>query len=276
DPHRPAVREPGGEHLDLAGQRVARPHRGRPVQLLHPRRAKAAGLRDQVAHQQAHEEGARVPAAGDQTAVDREARRIGVEVHRLRVIVLRKTNDVRLADLDTTEVDELAYMEILVVAHDHPTMYPPPLRGRAGWGALHSSRWQHLNQHDSKAPMAPGARPSPPTRSWRGSSAYRRSSSTATTSIGLRGGPPRPAAMSSSGAVPTGASQTSRRASTTRGPGSTSTAAGRTWCGKASSGSRISRISASTGRIRGGHPSPSPRPRTSATPISCSTRGTSG
>src|SRR5439155_19790562 len=116
DAHRPAVREPGGEHLDLSGQRIGRSYGSRPVQLLHSRRAKAAGLRDQVAYQQAHEERARVPAAGDQPAVDREARRIGIEVHRLRVVLLRKSDDVRLADLNATELDDLADAEILEIA----------------------------------------------------------------------------------------------------------------------------------------------------------------
>jgi len=37
-------------------------------------------------------------------------------VHRLRVILLREPDDVRLADLNAAEVDELADVEILVVA----------------------------------------------------------------------------------------------------------------------------------------------------------------
>jgi len=37
-------------------------------------------------------------------------------VHRLRVVLLRKTDDVRLADLSTTEVDDLADLEVLEIA----------------------------------------------------------------------------------------------------------------------------------------------------------------
>jgi hypothetical protein len=37
-------------------------------------------------------------------------------VHRLRVILLRETDDVRLADLSGTEVDDLADAEILEIA----------------------------------------------------------------------------------------------------------------------------------------------------------------
>src|SRR5439155_15738637 len=96
--------------------RIARPNRGRPAQILHTRRTKAARPRNQVADEQPHEEGAGVPAAGDQPAVDGEARRVGIEVHRLWVILPRKPDDVPLADLHVAEIDQLADAEVLVVA----------------------------------------------------------------------------------------------------------------------------------------------------------------
>src|SRR5437588_341211 len=49
------------------------------------------------------------------------------------------------------------------------------------------------------------------------------------TSIGSKGGPPRPAATSSSGDAPMGAPPISRRASSTRGLGCTNMAAAPTW-----------------------------------------------
>ncbi|HVS07598.1 MAG TPA: hypothetical protein VHK65_15725 [Candidatus Dormibacteraeota bacterium] len=37
-------------------------------------------------------------------------------MHRLRIVLLREPDDVRLADLNAAEVDELADLEVLVVA----------------------------------------------------------------------------------------------------------------------------------------------------------------
>src|SRR6266568_3311747 len=77
---------------------------------------------------------ARVPAAGDQPAVEREARPIGIDVHRLRVILLRKTDDVRLIDLNAAEVDDLAHVEVLVIAHQPPQFTLPACGEGQGGG----------------------------------------------------------------------------------------------------------------------------------------------
>src|SRR5690349_18996865 len=102
-------------HGEARAQRVARPHGLEPADLVAARRAERCGLLEEAVPHEAHHDRDRLPAARDETAIDRALGRIFVGVERLRVVLPREPDDLvlrqrvrrRLAHLSGCEVFEI-------------------------------------------------------------------------------------------------------------------------------------------------------------------------
>src|SRR5829696_4376537 len=122
DPDRAAVcvrrRRGRLEHRQPAGERVARPDRRQPAQLLDPRRA-ACGRAEHGVDVHAHPDRPGLPAARDQPAEDGVLGRLRVDVERLRVPLPREVDDLVLGERAAAELVDLTRREVLegVVRH---------------------------------------------------------------------------------------------------------------------------------------------------------------
>src|SRR5882672_7773009 len=114
----------GPHHAEACPKRVSRPHRLEPAELVDTARSEARHVMKERAHEQAHEERGRVPAAGDQAAVDRGLGRFPVYVERLRIETAGEVQDLLLADGFFTQLEHLAFLEVFQMAHRQP---PPPI-----------------------------------------------------------------------------------------------------------------------------------------------------
>src|SRR5215470_17457151 len=107
------------DHLELAVERVAGPHRLEPAQLVEAGRAHAAGAEDAGLENHAESERQRLETAGDEPAVVARFRRLDVDVERLRVVAHGEIDDQALRERDARRHHALAALEIVEVAVRH-------------------------------------------------------------------------------------------------------------------------------------------------------------
>src|SRR5690606_12313602 len=115
--HQAAIRLRGGAtgivDPDPAAQHVARPYRSEPAKFVEARRTHARDLGYEAVDDHAHHDGAGHPAAGDQPAIGGILRRLGVDMEGLRIVALRKPDDLLLGNRVLAELDDLAGLIIL-------------------------------------------------------------------------------------------------------------------------------------------------------------------
>src|SRR6185437_8386589 len=116
----PALRRDELEDGHAAGEAVAGAHRFQPFDLVDAGRALALGdAADEAVDEEAHIEGDRVPAAGDEPAEDAHLRPLGIGVKGLWIELPGKGQDLGLAHRDLAEDQHLAHGEILEVPPCH-------------------------------------------------------------------------------------------------------------------------------------------------------------
>src|SRR5438552_3899856 len=105
------------ENGQSAAQGVARAHGLEPFQLVDARRAETDRVFEKPVVEETHEHATRVPAARDEAAPDRALGRRLVRVERLRIELAREGEDGLLRHRAAPELDDLARLDVLPVAH---------------------------------------------------------------------------------------------------------------------------------------------------------------
>src|SRR5207237_698297 len=115
----PTARQLGFEHGESPMQGIARSDWFEPAQVVDAWRAETVAVANHRIDEQAHVPGRRVPATGNQSAINRLARRIRIGVHRLRVVLARKVDDALGGELDVAQIDGQPLEEIFKVTPRH-------------------------------------------------------------------------------------------------------------------------------------------------------------
>ena len=115
----PTARQLGFEHGESPMQGIARSDWFEPAQVVDAWRAETVAVANHRIDEQAHVPGRGVPATGNQSAINRLARRIRIGVHRLRVVLARKVDDALGGELDVAQIDGQPLGEIFKVTPRH-------------------------------------------------------------------------------------------------------------------------------------------------------------
>ena len=108
---------PRREDRQASPQRIPGPYGLLPAHLVDAAGSHAGDVVEQTAHEQAHEEGGRVPAARDQPSIDRSLGGFRIDMKRLRVEAAGEVEDLLLADRLLAELEDLAFVEVFQVSH---------------------------------------------------------------------------------------------------------------------------------------------------------------
>src|SRR5207248_2311961 len=115
----PRLRRPHLEHLDVEIQLIVRPHGQRPAKFVEARADDAARGLELALHEEPHGHRRGMPAARRLAAEDRAARRVAIEVERLRVEFRREGLDALLIYAQAPRAVDLAGGEVLEIFASH-------------------------------------------------------------------------------------------------------------------------------------------------------------
>src|SRR5688572_32902748 len=140
DPHfRPAP----GRHLagafDPGIERVARPHRLQPADLVDPRRAQRRALVDVVVDEQPHQLGCDVPARGYEATEHRLPGGAGIDVEALRIVLAGEVHNFVGSEAGGAEIELLADLVVIPVTrglgvHASRSSQRPTAEARTSYG----------------------------------------------------------------------------------------------------------------------------------------------
>src|SRR5262249_19507893 len=112
-----------GDHLGLDAHLVVRAHRSQPPELVDADAEDAAGGLEIALDQQAHRRGRGVAAAHDETAKERILGRLSIQMERVRIELVGKSDRARRVEAVARDADDaLSDREVLEVALCRPPM----------------------------------------------------------------------------------------------------------------------------------------------------------